>query len=325
MILLILREKKRVKVKRILQKIKFLNEPYTRWKWRERRVTWGTENPDKTFFVVRRATSKVGLFSLVMTNMGLVRYALKQGYIPVIDMQSNQNTYLEDSQVGHVNAWEFYFEQPCGYSLKDIQRSKNIILSDGMITDRNIFPTYQIVKDENQLLDWKNFFQRYFCIKADILREIEALKKDMFLGKKTLGVLCRGTDYTEQHPKNHPIQPEVLELIKKVKETMEEWDCEYIYLATEDEGAYRQFKKEFGDNLRVTEAKRCEKVGDVNINDISYKRDHDRYLKGKEYLINILLLSECDCLVAGNAGGTVAALLLNQKYDYKFIFDLGIY
>ena len=73
---------------------------------------------------------------------------------------------------------------------------KNLILSDGMITDRNIFPTYQIVKDENQLLDWKNFFQRYFCIKADILREIEALKKDMFLGKKTLGVLCRGTDYT---------------------------------------------------------------------------------------------------------------------------------
>lgn len=325
MILLIFQERKRVKIKQILQKITFLNEPYTRWKWRERKVSWGAENPDKIFFVVRRATSKVGLFSLVMTNMGLVRYALEQGYIPVIDMQSNQNTYLEDSQVGKVNAWEFYFEQPCGYSLEDIQRSKNIILSDGIITDRNIFPTYKTVKDENQLLDWKAFFKKYLRVKTDILEEMEDLKKKLFAGKKTLGVLCRGTDYTEQHPKNHPIQPEVTELISKVKRTMQEQNCECIYLATEDEAAYQQFEKSFGSMLRVTEAKRCKNVGNVNINDISYERDHDRYLKGREYLMNILLLAECDCLVAGSAGGTNAALLLNQKYDYKYVFDLGVY
>ena len=314
-----------MKIKQILQKITFLNEPYTRWKWRERKVSWGAENPDKIFFVVRRATSKVGLFSLVMTNMGLVRYALEQGYIPVIDMQSNQNTYLEDSQVGKVNAWEFYFEQPCGYSLEDIQRSKNIILSDGIITDKNIFPTYKTVKDENQLSDWKAFFKKYLRVKTDILEEMEDLKKKLFAGKKTLGVLCRGTDYTEQHPKNHPIQPEVTELISKVKRTMQEQNCECIYLATEDEAAYQKFEKSFGSMLRVTEAKRCKNVGNVNINDISYERDHDRYLKGREYLINILLLAECDCLVAGSAGGTNAALLLNQKYDYKYVFDLGVY
>ena len=124
-------------VKKVFQKITFLNEPYTRWKWRERRVSYGKENPDKTFYVIRRASCKVGLFSHVMTNMGLVKYALDRGYIPVIDMQNTKNTYLEPDQVGKVNAWEFYFEQPCGYSLRDIKKSKNVILSNGLITKEN--------------------------------------------------------------------------------------------------------------------------------------------------------------------------------------------
>ena len=110
-------------VKEKLKGITILNRLYVSWKWRERRVSHGKENPDKIFFVIRRARCKAGLFSLVMTNMGLVKYALDKGYIPVIDMQSERNTYLEEEQVGRENAWEFYFEQPCGYSLKDIERN----------------------------------------------------------------------------------------------------------------------------------------------------------------------------------------------------------
>ena len=35
----------------------------------------------------------------------------------------------------------------------------------------------------------------------------------------------------------------------------------YIYLATEDEAIYREFKKKFGDILQVSGAKRCENTG----------------------------------------------------------------
>lgn len=312
-------------IKQALQRVTFLNEPYTKWKWRERRVSWGTENPDKTFFVVRRATGKVGLFSLVMTNMGLVRYALEQGYIPVIDMQSNRNTYLEENQVGKENAWEFYFEQPCGYSLRDIRNSKNIILSDGMITERNVFPTCETVKDERQLAEWKQFFAGYLRVKPEIRKETDWLRGELFHEKRVLGVLCRGTDYVEQRPKNHPVQPSLDLLMQKAEAVMREQGCDLLYLATEDERAYRAFAKNFGDRLRVTQAKRCGKVGNTNINDISYERENDRYLKGKEYLINILLLAGCDCLVAGSAGGTYAAMLMTKGYEYRYVFDLGTY
>ena len=52
---------------------------------------------------------------------------------------------------------------------------------------------------------------------------------------------------------------------------------------------------------------------------------NDKYLKGREYLINILLLAKCNCLVAGSVGGTYGALLLSEGYEYQFVFDLGFY
>ena len=78
-------------IKKQLQKITILNSIYTKWKWRERRTSYGSDYPEQTFFVIRRAYCKVGLFSYVMTNMGLTDYALKKGYIPVIDMQNGRS------------------------------------------------------------------------------------------------------------------------------------------------------------------------------------------------------------------------------------------
>lgn len=314
-----------VNLKKKLQEITFLNDSYTKWKWRERKVSYGNENPEETFFVIRRATCKAGLFSLVMTNMGLVKYALEQGYIPVIDMQFNLNTYLEESQIGSKNAWEFYFEQPCGFTLQDIAHSKNVILSNGLVTGEYDFPTDEIIRNDEEYMRWRNFFQEHLQVKADILGEADSLRKRMFCGKRVLGVLCRGTDYVDQHPKNHPVQPEIEELIRKAMEVMRTRKCEWIYLATEDEKAYREFHAAFGERLRMTDAKRCENIGNRNINDISYGRKNDRYLKGREYLLNILLLSECDCLVAGSAGGTYAALLMGGEYEYRFVYDIGTY
>ena len=80
----------------------------------EERKCYGKDNPDKTFYVVNSTSTKLGLYAYVLTFSGRINEALKKGYIPVIDLQNRKNTYLEDSEVGKVNAWEFYFEQPGG-------------------------------------------------------------------------------------------------------------------------------------------------------------------------------------------------------------------
>ena len=299
-------------VRNELKKIAFVNDFYVRWKWRERKVFRGKENPDKTFFVIRRAQCKAGLFSLVMTNMGLVKTALDRGYIPVIDMQSERNTYLDEDQVGKENAWEFYFEQPCGYGLDDIGRSKNIILSSGLVGKNNFFPEERMVRKPEEYQMWRRLFQKYFHVKKEILEEAEELRKEMFHGERVLGVLCRGTDYTNTRPKDHPIQPEAADVIDKVNEVLEKQKCEYIYLATEDYDIHSAFEKQYGSRLRSMKTRRYHNTGNENINDISARGEKNRYLLGKDYLITILLLADCDCLVAGSAGGTYGALLMGH-------------
>nr|WP_308624384.1 hypothetical protein [uncultured Eisenbergiella sp.] len=312
-------------IKKVLKHIPFVDDVYIKYKWREQKVSFGKENPDKTFFVVRRATCKVGLFSYVMTNMGLVKRAVDRGYIPVIDMQGNANTYLEDEEVGRKNAWEFYFEQPCGYTLEDISKSKNVILSSGLIREGDWHPGSYVVGNPEKCKEWRAFFNRYLIVNSKISQETDAMYKEMFGLGRTLGVLCRGTDYINNRPKNHPIQPEPEEVIQKAEAVMREYKCEWIYLATEDEAIYKRFQEAFGDKLKVTGAKRCADTGNKNINDIVYQRKHDRYIKGKEYLINILLLAKCDCLVAGSVGGTYGALLMSKGYEYQYVYDLGRY
>ncbi len=311
--------------KQVLQNITWLNEAYTKFKWRSRKVSYGNENPDKTFFVIRRATCKVGLFSYVMTNMGQVEYAIRKGYIPVIDMQNNKNTYLTDEQVGKINAWEFFFRQPGGYSLEDIKKSKNIILNNAIISEQNEYPTEVITRDEEDLKRWHKVFAQYLKVNEDIEKDINEQYDTMFEGKRVLGVLSRGTDYISVRPKNHPVQPDVGEMIIKVQDVAEEKSCDYIYMATEDEAVYQEFKKAFGNRLKTTKARRVSQTGTKNINDVLNGEAEDLFRQGKEYLGNILLLAKCNCLVAGSAGGTYGALLMSKGYEYRYIYDLGVY
>ena len=312
-------------LKQILKNISVIDRIYVQWKWREKRTTYGNQNEDKIFFIIRRAKCKVGLFSLVMTNMGLVKYALDKGYIPVIDMQSSQNTYLEEDQVGKANSWEFYFEQPCGYSLEDIRNSKNIILSSGLIGKKNFFPDHEMIRNPAEYKMWRKLFAEHFHIKGSIIKEMEQIKRELFRGKRVVGVLCRGTDYVNTRPKNHPIQPAPKEMFMKVHQVLDEKQCDLVYLTTEDERIFKEFREEFGVKLISLDTKRYCDTGDKNINDIFVSSGKSRYLLGKEYLLSILLLSECNCLVAGSAGGTYGALLIGKEYEYQYVFEMGTY
>ncbi len=313
--------------KKFLKKIKRFDEYYTKWKWRERKVSYGEKNADKTFFVIRRATCKVGLFSYVMTNIGMIDVAIQKGYIPVIDMQNNRNTYLMDDEVGKCNAWEFFFKQPCGYSLKDVQDSKNVILSNGIIEKSFKYPDIDLVIKEEVYKYWKNIADKYLHLSDNLVYKLEREKQRLFGSDKArvVGVLCRGTDYINNHPKGHPVQPSVDEIISKTKEVWKKHQCQYVYLATEDKKIFDIFKKEFGEKLKAVQVERYEDTGNSNINDIIYADEREKKKKGEEYLVTIALLAQCTCLVAGCAGGTYGALLLSEGYEYKYIFNKGFY
>ena len=60
-----------------------------------------------------------GFFSYYIRQLGWIDYALKNKMIPVIDMQSSMNVFLREEEVGIINAYEYYFKQPCGISVDE--------------------------------------------------------------------------------------------------------------------------------------------------------------------------------------------------------------
>ena len=310
-------------MKKYLKKIKFINDAYTKFKWRERRVSYGTENPDKTFYVVRRAGSKVGLFSLVLTSLGYIEYAVDHGYIPVIDMSNEDNTYMQQDRKG--NVWEYYFEQPCGYTLDDIRHSSHVIIGNGIIDGHVPFPGENIAYNEEELKKWRTVADRYLIVRPEIRQEADELWKRLAGRERVLGVLLRGTDYVNSRPKNHPVQPTIEQAINKIDEVLAKQEFSKIYLATEDAGIYQELCNRYGEKIVSMDVKRYITDKTENINEISVNKSTNKYQMGKDYLINILLLSKCDYLLAGNAGGSQGALLFRDKDAPKFLFNLGKY
>lgn len=313
-----------MKFKQIIQNIDFINHAYTNYKWREKKLSRGTQNREKTFYVVRRANANVGLFSLVLTSLGQMKYALDKGYIPVVDM-SNYAAAYEGADRDGSNIWEYFFEQPCGFDLNRICNSRHVILGNGIISPGLNYPGGSTAYNEEELEYWQGVAKDCLIVNADIAAQARQMADSLFSGKKILGVLARGTDYINAKPYNHPIQPTPEQLMEKIDTVMELSRCDKIYLATEDKGFYERFKEKYGDRLIAVEARRYETLGKENINVVRKAEEKDGYTMGKDYLITILLLSRCHCLVAGNTSGTIGALLLNKSYEYKYIFDLGVY
>lgn len=294
-------------------------------KYQEKKVSFGNENPEKIFYVIRWIDGG-GLFSYVINALGHIKYAIQNNYIPVIDMMNYSNPYLNKKDIGKINSWEYYFEQPFGYSLKDIKNSKNIIISNGLIISDRPRGTQESYEDVNGILsDWRELAHKYIRIK-DNIKAIISIERNKIITKedKVLGIICRGTDYIKQKPKGHWIQPTPEMVIDLSKDVIKNYRCNKIFLATEDKYIYERISSAFG-NIVVTNDKAWIEYNGGWINTYNTNRANDEYLKGLEYLTTIAILSSCDCLIGGRVGGTTGALLLGDKFEYTYFFNLGCY
>lgn len=287
---------------------------------------FGDLNSDKIIYIITRDAENVGLMSYVSLVMGHIDYAIKKGYYPVVDMQNYRNTYLEEDKFGRENSWEYYFSQPAGISLEEAYQSKNVIISQGAPIDWPNDKRELVVYKKLIRKRWKIIADRYINIQQDILDEVKRQKKLLFAEQdRVLGVKLRGTDYTALKPKGHSKQPEIADVIKKTKSVLKKYNCNKIYLSTEDQTIFKWFKKEFSDMIVTSEQHFYDYDGVHYISDMKSERENDAYLQGLEYLISLLILAECNCFIAGRNGGSVGTLLFAQNYEYEYIWNLGYY
>lgn len=284
----------------------------------ENRLSCGTKNPDKVFYVIRNYTYEAGWGSILIYVTRHIKYALEKGFIPIVDMQNYPNMYQENKE----NSWETYFKQLSDYSLEEVYSSKNVILCSSEFAKKG----YICFEDK----DWDEYcsiFNKYIHLKEDIQLAIDEERKHLEIENKcVLGVLVRGTDYVSLAPSLHSVPLSAEETITKINSIKERYDK--IYLATEDDDIFNSFKEFYSnDVLCYTNQKRflSEEVTDYLANVIDKQKVSVREFS-ISYLKVLYILASCNSLMGSGCGGLyTAGLINNNKYDEKVVMSNGTY
>ncbi|MDR2431604.1 MAG: hypothetical protein LBD99_05070 [Candidatus Margulisbacteria bacterium] len=312
-----------------------LNGLWRRWKNPQRQTSYGTENRDKTFYVIGlEYIPATGLTWLIFFIFLHIIYAARRGYIPVVDMQNFENKFLDKKLLHKQNAWEYFFTQPAGYTLTDIASSQNIILSSPSHfrpARESIGPCLLDRANKKKLLYFRKLFQKYIRPTAETQKYFDNEYKSLLKNKpKVLGVLCRGTDYLLSRPPGHQIQPEPRSVLSKAREVMARQKCSHLYLATEDQDIYDLFKANFGSRLLANKQRRVSLRQTKNargrlIHQFLPLSAQGKYAMNLAYFSSLNMLARCSCFVGGRTGGTLAVYLMTKGFDYEYTWDLGAY
>ena len=293
---------------------------------RQRRFSYGNEHPDKTFYIIGLPYLTAGLFAIVKSVFCHICFAFQQGYVPVVDLQ-NFKSQLSDVNGKKKNAWDMYFLQPGGFRLEDISRSKNIIKSCSLPFPKGVEIGFDTTLDDDFHKEFAPLFKKYILPTTEVATYAHQ-KRESVIGDRqhVLGVLCRGTDYTESKPSGHPIQPTAEQAVAKAREIMQLFGYEYIFLATEDRRIYSTFLDAFGDKLLFSGQKLYEGMnGKKFLSELPITNFSEKWHNTVDYYSTIHILSKCDGPLAGLTCGSICAYLMSNGYSYTYFWDLGKY
>ena len=298
--------------------------------WSEHYIKRG--DPKKpTYYIIRRQYETTGLLGRYNIFAGHIRYALSNGWLPVIDMQNYPNSYLAPEKLGKENSWEYYFEQPLRIGLEQAYSGENIILcmeNRGFVpySSNSFYDPHNIIMAEWRMLVKLGLLK----VKSVLMEEILAIREKLFApNDRVLGVLLRGTDYISLKPKGHPIPPPTEFARNVIIEKIRAWKCNKIFLATEDKNIIQYFKETFGDGFGdfflILDREYVDYVPGKLINSINIDRENDYYLQGKEYLTQLVILSKCTSFIMTKCSGAGGVMLLADNFENVYAFNLGTY
>ncbi len=297
----------------------------TMWSAKTLDESRGNDFPNRRFFIIRRREYGIGLFSYFWTNIGWINYAETRGMIPVVDMAAYNTIYHSSGGHAHENAWELFFEQPCGYGLNDVEKAHSVSFAASSLPAWSLprLGAWKNVERNPTLLYWRDVVRRNIKPRKDKLEAFRIPEFEEALPRGVIGVLARGTDYIKVRPVGHPVQPDVDMIINAVEQYSKEGhDDERIFLVKEDDSIADKIVSHFKKRVILSNQYLIKYSGGFlgRVKDVIGNKD-----RGYRYLRAILDLSRCSALIAGRTSGTVGAVLLSHGFKYARVFNLGNY
>ena len=278
---------------------------------------------NKKFAILRRTSCEAcGLFSYYIVHLGCVINYLKHGYIPILDVGSFSNI-LSGNNNPEDNPWEEFFNQPCGYTLDDVVKMKDVeIFECECVLD---MPDEKTVYSKPIMLNYHHIIQeKYMSVNRNILKEAKKIWYKLFRhSKNVLGIFVRGTDYSSLQPGGHSRQPSIDIIINDTITMDKQNKYDYIFLGTEDDEIRNAFIKKFGKKLKYLVPK------DKLVYDSGYltysKNVFGNMDFSKTYLLSIVILSKCIDIISSRTSGAAGVFIISNGFRNKLVYYLGDY
>lgn len=328
----------------IYKKIEFfycyiMSEHFRKYGIREK--SYGRLNKDKTFYVLGENNEAWGILSTWIWYFNSIEWAINQGYIPIVDLKKYYMPLSQDKKKMHKeNAWEYYFEQPYPeYSLEEVYKSKHVFLG----WKNTAFPHNKDWIHEmltpDEIERWSPIAQKYIKFQPAIRERAENFWKENVGNPpkgKVLAVCMRASfkraemlniSLYNKHPRSKSLEQWLLE----TEEHMAKWGCKYVFVSVEDREWLEAFRNRFGNDCLTLERPlvRIFREGNpvpVEENEYILQEYENVSIRKKteDYLVEVCIISMCDCLLAQKGSAqTVASLYNGNKYEHQQIyFDL---
>ena len=165
-------------------------------------------------------------------------------------------------------------------------------------------------------------FHRYMPVREEIVDEIDEFCAAHFEGRSVLGVHFRGTDKHTEAPRVSPEQ--CRQAISRY--LTEHPEVDRVFVAS-DESQFIRYIQDAFRSVRVCFCDDQRSDGTLAVHDPAFGGDN--YKKGREALVNCILLSRCHTLIrtvstlsgwASVFNPSLPIILLNEPYPGKFWF-----
>lgn len=291
----------------------------------------GERYPGRLVYMIKVNGKYSGWFSIMNKILSALTLADSYGLTPVIDMGYSA-LYSEPSMVvSGIPLFEYYFCQPSRIQLTEVKDCRNVIY----VTDSHCTFVDSIFRNNEQYIQESKGVQQLASVIAKFISlntktETYISKKinETLVGNKILGVHVRGTDFKVGF-NDHAIYVTTEEYIEHVQKTIEKYQYDRIFLATDEEDAIKKFQETFGDMVVYHDVYRAEGDTDIGIHCSKSDRELHHYKLGLEVLLDMYSLAACDALVACPSGVSFHAMLNKRarggKYEYMDIIDKGRY
>lgn len=281
---------------------------------------------DETKDTVYLVEEEKGNFSFWILNklLGMIAYCEFHNISYCMNIRASKEKF---------DLWKTFFEET-GMKveeinvLTDLKEIKKLDLGDQSIINLDALDIFDPVHREIMF----KMYKKYVKLNKNMQEYFEAEYNELIKGRKVLGVLYRGTDYTKLKPSGHPIQPSLEQILQECKRRIKVKGYKYIYITTDEKRAVEFLQRELPE-CNILENRRNYFDDFYNNEEMKkdiaacrHNRENDKLLTAKEYISSVFLLSKCDELIAGNCGGSRAAIYLNNgKYKRVKLYKLGLY